>query len=212
MDSKPVSSACNQTLIERLREETSAIHQDLHEHPLMVELLQRTSADAYRNVLHGFLMFYKLTEPRLVESAGRLGVAELYPAPVRTTWLMEDLQNSGQGHLSPDPTVHQSTPLPLTNISQLVGCLYVIKGSALGGRAILKELAGQSCVERANRFFTGDGEQTPRLWCEFQQFANESCRSAADQNAASLSARQTFLSIQECLTQSMQVNSISDSL
>lgn len=205
-------TARDQNLITLLREATAQLHQSLHEHPVMVELLQRTSAEAYRNVLQGFLMFYESAEPALVESASRLGVADLYPEPVRTRWLMEDLELPESDHRNADPIDHKMNPFRLTNISQLVGCVYVIQGSALGGRSILNELSGYPFVEGSSRFFTGAGEQTPQLWREFQQFANDTCRDVREQQAAILSARQTFVSIRECLTRSWNLNSAGDAL
>ena len=203
-------TAHDQNLVNLLRNTTAQLHQSLHEHPLLVELFQHTSIEAYRKVLHGFLMFYESAEPHLVESASRLGVAAWYPEPVRTKWLMHDLETLSSTRRNHDPTATTMNPHRLSDMGQLVGCLYVIKGSALGGRSILNELSGRSFVECSNRFFTGDGEQTLQLWRQFQEFANETCRDAAEQQAASVSARQTFISIRECLTWSMDLNPFGD--
>jgi heme oxygenase len=60
---------------------------------------------------------------------------------------------------------------------ELVGCLYVLEGSALGGRVIFKQL--QSALKLTDltggRFFAGNGEQTMPMWQAFWKFAADIC-------------------------------------
>ena len=201
-------TAHDQDLIILLRETTAQLHQSLHEHPLLVELLQRASVEVYRKVLRGFLLFYESTEPRLVEAASRLGLDDWYPEPVRTNWLIQDLGILGSSHQNVKSKIITRNSLGLSSIGQLIGCLYVIKGSALGGRSILKELREYAFVDCSNRFFTGNGEQTTQRWRTFQKFANERILDTAERQSASVSACQTFISIRDCLTLSMNLDSV----
>lgn len=188
-----------------LRESTALLHQSLHEHPLMDRLLTRPSVSCYRTVLRGFLAFYEPMEPVLMDSSRRLGVPGLYHSPDRTERLSADLEALGDE--APRAICAHNSPAlpPLTGIGDLVGCLYVIKGSALGGQTILRLLSGFPPVQSACRFFTGDGEQTARNWRAFQTFCNDVCRCDEDRQAAVNSARQTFLVIAQCLTWAMEL-------
>jgi heme oxygenase len=195
----------DRSTISLLREATAPLHQSLHEHPLMVRLLTRPSVCCYRTVLRGFLAFFEPMEPVLMDSSRRLGVPELYRRPDRTKRLSADLETLGD-EVPRAVCAHNLPVFPrLTGIGNLAGCLYVINGSALGGQTILRRLSGFPAAQRACRFFTGDGEQTAQNWRDFQQFCNQVCRSDEDRLAAVSSARQTFLSIAQCLTRGMNV-------
>jgi heme oxygenase len=200
MNIEPSHFVRGQSTISLLREATAPWHQSLHEHPLMNRLLTHPSLKCYCKALQGFLAFYEPTEPVLIDSSRRLGVPGLYCRPERTEWLSSDLESlnlEGERFEFPDNTQHSPC---LAGIGNLVGCLYVVKGSALGGRTILRQLSGLHPVKRACRFLTGDGDRTAQNWNAFQSFCNEVCRSKELRRAAVTSAQQTFVSIAQCLT------------
>lgn len=204
MKTEPSHSIRNQSTISLLREATAALHQSLHEHPVMDRLLTRPSLECYCTALQGFLTFYQPTEPVLIDCSRRLGVPGLYRAPKRTEWLSSDLDSLNAAGLRIELVASTQYAPHLTGIGDLVGCLYVIRGSALGGRTILRQLSGLPFVIRASRFLTGDGKRTAQNWRAFQTFCDEVCRSDAHRQAAVTSARQTFVSIARCLTSAMQ--------
>lgn len=193
-----------QTTVARLREATRELHLGLHEHPLLVELLTRPSHDTYRAVLDGFFRFHQSTEPAGVECARRLDVAEQYLRAERTYWLWADLKLLDPGRQRIDLPKKGDVTSPLTGIGELAGCLYVIRGSALGGRTILRELNRSLDVNRCCRFFTGDGDRTTHVWQDFQQFCNSACHCEELRQAAIGAARNAFLSVGECMTWSMK--------
>jgi heme oxygenase len=193
-----------QTTVARLREATRELHLELHEHPLLVELLTRPSDDSYRAVLEGFLRFYQSTEPAVVECSHRLDVAEQYLRVDRTVWLSADLKILNSGRQRIEPLEKGQAVAPLSGIGELAGCLYVIRGSSLGGRTILRELNRSLHVNRCCRFFTGDGDRTTQIWQDFQQFCNSACRCEEVRQAAIGAARSAFLSVEECMTWSMK--------
>lgn len=53
----------------------------------------------------------------------------------------------------------------LTSLPRALGCMYVLEGSTLGGRFILKSLNGR--FANASRFLEAHGEDTPKMWHEF---------------------------------------------
>jgi heme oxygenase len=198
----------NQTLVAQLRKATWQLHVSLHEHPLIVELLTRPSLDSYRAALEGFLRVYEPAEPALVECARRFGAAAQYPRPERTDYLLADLATLNCNRPRIGLRTKRRSFARLSGIGDLVGCLYVIKGSALGGYTIIRKLNRSLDVQRCCRFFTGDGERTNHVWRKFQAFCNDSCPYEEARQAALASAKRLFLSIAECLTWSMEQSRI----
>ncbi len=203
MKAEVTQTARNQPMVDLLRTATMQLHLSLHQHPLIVELLTRPSTDSYRAVLEAFHRFYKPVEPVLVECSRRFRVAEQYPQPDRTDWLTADLDALGSRSHRIDLETKHKPPDRLTGIGGLAGCLYVIKGSSLGGRTILRQLNRSLNVKRYSRFFTGDGERTPQMWRAFQRFCNHACQRDDVRQAALASAKQTFVTVAQCLTWSM---------
>lgn len=197
------NTAVDQRMTALLREATAQLHVSLHEHPLIVELLTRPSLDCYRTVLEAFIAFYEPAEITLIERSRRLGVAEQYPRRDRTIWLTADLEALGHGSQRIARESISDLAARLTGIGELAGCLYVIKGSALGGQRILRRLTGSLPVEGCCRFFNGDGENTTQMWRAFQRFCNQTCRDSDIRQAAIVSAKQTFVELAESLNWAM---------
>jgi len=61
----------------------------------------------------------------------------------------------------------------IKNPGDLVGTLYVVEGSTLGGQLIAKHLAKNLGItpETGGRFFGGYGENTVNFWTDFLDFA-----------------------------------------
>jgi len=189
----------DQPAVAVLREATAQVHARLHEHPLIVELLAHPSADRYRALLEAFWRFYRPAEPGLVACARRLGVTEQYPHAMRTAWLRADLRSLG---CWPPPPVSQGNlhelPEP-QGIAALAGCLYVIKGSALGGLVIARALRGRLPNDSCSTFLTGDGEATEPTWSGFRRFCERVCQDEEARIAAVAAARRVFRAIEDCM-------------
>jgi len=67
-----------------LRAATHELHEGLHRHPLIEELLTRPTFECYRAVLEAFFTFYRQAEVLLVERARWLGLVEQDPRAMRT--------------------------------------------------------------------------------------------------------------------------------
>ena len=192
----------DQSAVARLREATRGLHLNLHQHPLIVQLLTRPSIDVYRAVLEGFLRFYQIAEPAVVECSERLGVAEQYPRHDRTCWLCADLEVLDDGRPRAVHLGNEHAVAAMTEVGELAGWLYVIRGSALGGITILQRLERGLDVRECSRFFRADGDRTTEVWKEFQRFCNEACRCEELRQAAIGGAREAFLLISDCLPRS----------
>ncbi|MCB2406492.1 biliverdin-producing heme oxygenase [Hymenobacter lucidus] len=78
---------------------------------------------------------------------------------------------------------------PLATEAQLLGAMYVMEGSTLGGQVLARQLAKAGIEARS--YFSGNGEQTGPLWKSFCQLLSEA---ATEENQAEIvaSASQTF--------------------
>jgi len=199
MRPSPVRPGPDKPAVAVLREATAEVHARLHEHPLMVELLAHPSADRYRAVLEAFWRFYRPAEPRLVACARRFGVTEQYPRALRTARLRADLRSLD---CWPPPPVAPANlhELPESqSLAALAGCLYVIKGSALGGLVIARTLRGRLPHDCGRAFLTGDGDATEREWSEFRRFCERVCRDEQTRIEAIVAAQQVFRTIEVCV-------------
>ena len=188
------------TAIAALRTATDDLHQGLHEHPLVVGLFAKPSMDGYRAFLRGLLSFYRSVEPELVQSCRRCGAVRQYARSVRTERLIADLTALDVRIDLFDPGDERVAPPRLGHLGELTGCLYVIKGSALGGPSVLRRISGRLPLNNASRFFRGDGAATRRTWAAFQAFCERTCRAERPRRAAIRTARQTFEQLADCLT------------
>jgi heme oxygenase len=85
--------------------------------------------------------------------------------------------------------------LPLAGVATLFGSMYVIEGSALGGRVIAPGLARELGLGpgRGASYFHGYGEHTGAMWREFRQrAASEVGGDAEAVRAACRGAERTF--------------------
>lgn len=182
-----------------LRAATEHLHRALHQHPLIAELLARPSFDSYRAVLEGFQRFYAEAEPMIVECSRKFGCARQYPLVIRSRWLIADLESLGCECDRPVSLNDEHPVAKLNSVAELVGTLYVINGSALGGATILRKVSALLSIEHSCRFFTGEGDKTGETWNAFQEFCEEACSSEEAKRDAIVAAKHTFTSIERCL-------------
>lgn len=129
-------------ILEQLREQTRPAHLALENQPLMKMLLSdRLTESDYCHLLQSLLVFYQLLESELVPAAKTILKRHPYPdyqyLP-RSPMLVSDCQELGCAF-----SCVTYPPLKLglnENGAYLLGVLYVIEGSALGGQVIAKHL------------------------------------------------------------------------
>lgn len=179
------------SILKRLRSETSERHTALeHRLPLVDPHLSR---DGYQSILEGFFGYYA---PLEVQLSGAAVWAELefdFAARRKVPELEKDLLVLGR-------TAEELTRLPkcaklpkLETIPQVLGCLYVIEGSTLGGQIITQHLQANLGItpETGGAFFAGYGAETGARWQAFGAMITEAARfGGADEIVAS--ANRTF--------------------
>lgn len=176
-------------LLARLRAETRPHHDALEQNPFNQALLRSdvTAAVVTRFLakLYGFLVPY---EARL--AAHGFGPAWQIAARRRAPLIRADL----------GAAVADALPLcaalpPLATEAQLLGAMYVLEGSTLGGQVIGRALAKAGLPPSA--YFVGYGARTGPLWQDFGRALTETVTAPADQDAVVASAGATFLALSE---------------
>jgi heme oxygenase len=192
IEDKPVISAARLFL----RNETHADHVRLNQHPLLRGI---TSPDypisMYCLVLVAYYHFYAAVEDAIDRSLDGLAVSFSYDPRRKLQWIRDDLEKFG---IDPEDsrflTASSLAPLVVMNVGQLVGLLYTIEGSSLGGQVISRHLATQHGLTPTNgaRFFFGYGEQIPQFWREFELFMEATLTHDEAKRSAAEYAKKTF--------------------
>ena len=146
-----------------IRAELRSVHRDIDHHPLLAPLVRdgltlQTYGDAIA-ALHAPLMELE-TRVGLLAAEGQ---KSLYQS--RHPLLEHDLARLGRF-----PIPLQSPPLPVLTRQELLGVLYVLAGSCLGGAVIARQLKKSLPPGAPIRFFgAGDGEAQWRGYWQYLQ-------------------------------------------
>ncbi|HVS96497.1 MAG TPA: biliverdin-producing heme oxygenase [Puia sp.] len=81
---------------------------------------------------------------------------------------------------------------PLGSSNHALGALYVLEGSALGGRVIADMVTRQIGIRESLSFFNGYGDQTEERWRTFKDFLDRD-RPAGQRQDIITAARETFI-------------------
>lgn len=156
-----------------LRTATRDLHHRLDHHILLAPLVRSGIRMAdYGLALQSLYAINAPTENAIADYIHARGLPFDYASRRRMPDLLADLD-----YLSLSiPHLAWAGP-SICSSGQLVGSLYVLEGSALGGRVIFKQL--QSTLKLSEltggRFFAGHGEKTMPMWQEFWKFAADIC-------------------------------------
>ncbi|MFD2785278.1 biliverdin-producing heme oxygenase [Hymenobacter rubripertinctus] len=158
-------SAASLPILTRLRQQTRAAHDALEQQEFNRALATGTLTEA---ATHRFLAkLYGFVVP--FEKQLRLHAAEFGPE-----W---ELERRARAHLlGQDLSQAEHLPLapqmpPLHTRVQLLGALYVLEGSTLGGQVIARQLAQAGIPARA--YFSGHAGHTGSLWKSFTALLTE---------------------------------------
>jgi heme oxygenase (biliverdin-IX-beta and delta-forming) len=149
-----------------LKAATASLHLEV-ERALALPGSIRTLSD-YKNWLTGFFTMYRPLEDRLdgFTDWSEWGIA--LESLGHSKALARDLAalECDSAHLALAP---QDSLPRIETFGQAFGASYVMEGSKLGGRFILRDLAGKlgPQIEGADAFFSGHGENTGRMWNSF---------------------------------------------
>jgi heme oxygenase len=126
------------------------------------------SLQNYRALLQRLWQVHSSYEERLsVFDWPSLGIE--FESRRRSRWLGEDLLALGAGQ----PMRH-APPAAINTIEEAVGCLYVLEGSALGGRILLREALrlAEISITHGAQFLNGHGARTQAMWHAFLKILN----------------------------------------
>ena len=185
------------TILERLRDETAHQHRSLEAHlPLLDPTLTRPM---YAELLRRFWGYYDPIEEALLTAMQRGSMDFDYASRLKTPLLENDLNALGE----PSFARLRCTRLPtLAMLPQLLGSLYVIEGSTLGGQVITRHLAAHLGLrpESGCGFFNGYGPATGPRWRSFRAFLTEAAGSLDQDDLIVAGANDTFETLEAWLS------------
>ena len=171
-------------ILARLRAETRPYHDAVEQNEFNQALGAGTpSAEATARFLakmYGFLQPY---EAQLRHHAEALGPAWEIAERQRAHLILDDLGVPASA-LPLCPTMP-----PLATVPQLLGAMYVVEGSTLGGQVLARQLAKADIDLR--RYFIGYGERTGPRWKAFCHLL-AAAATPANEDAIVQSASHTF--------------------
>ncbi|MEI7839642.1 MAG: biliverdin-producing heme oxygenase [Methylococcaceae bacterium] len=186
----------NSDLRTLLRSATHTFHVQLNQHPLLTGLTKPDYPLAnYRKLLLVYFHLYQALEDRISQFFSTQSCAFDYSARYKLPWLLKDIT-----FFKDDPHAAGNVPCPamilpeIVNMGQLIGVLYVLEGSTLGGQLVFRSLVDYQSLNRNEGacFFNGYSERTPLLWQDFLSFSDIISGDDAQCQAAKVAACQTF--------------------
>jgi heme oxygenase len=142
----------------------------MHAHPgFNAAAAGAIGAQDYRRLLSRLLGFHRPFEGFIRVAAERHDVALDFASRARSPLLVADLMTLGVTRRAIDSLPVWSPSLNLASEGAVLGSLYVLEGSTLGGIQIARALKGQFSGEtgEARKFFLGGGDRHGALWAEF---------------------------------------------
>ena len=177
-------------MLDRLREASRGSHDRLERRLALLD--ERLDLPRYRLILCRFHAAWQGLEPRL---AALLDDPAFFEPRRRGALLAADLAALGV-----DPAAIPAAPPPaLAGPASALGALYVLEGSTLGGRVILRHLDRLALpgTTNARAYFAGYGPHTGRMWAGF--VARLEAAASADLPAIVAGAVLTFGHLEWCL-------------
>ncbi|MCK9686247.1 biliverdin-producing heme oxygenase [Scleromatobacter humisilvae] len=188
----------SENALAELRLTTRAEHERI-EHVLRLD--QPMPLERYGAILCGFDAFLRAWEPR-VHAALPERLQPWFRARRRGGFASADVEwlraVAGVGPVAMSSRL--AATLPLGDPAEAMGSLYVIEGSALGGRVIAPQLKRTLGLDqgRGASYFHGFGGETGAMWANFRtQAALEIGDSSGNTARACRSAKRTFAALIE---------------
>lgn len=186
----------SENALAELRLTTRAEHDRIES---ILRLTEPMTMARYATILCGFDTFLRVWEPR-IHAALPLRLQSWFRARRRGGFASADVEwLRAVAGIAPVPlSAATAAALPLGDMAEILGSLYVIEGSALGGRVITPHLKstlglGQG---RGASYFHGFGGETGVMWSNFRVLASleigESSRATVK---ACQSAKRTFAAL-----------------
>ncbi len=173
-----------------LRRSTRHQHARLNRHPLLAQLLSpQLTLSSYHHLLKRYAPFYQACDQRFLQGIKVFNLDLDFTPRLKTGWLSQDLAFFNDS----SPILPPELP-PLLSAPQLIGEIYVLEGSTLGGQLISRHLEAQLALTASSgaRFFNGYTHLTDAYWKDFSQFLERHLSHEADLVEACGAANQLF--------------------
>jgi heme oxygenase (biliverdin-IX-beta and delta-forming) len=177
--------------IDRLRQGMRAAHGELDE---TLHLIDRLSSMQQRAaVLAGYHRLHHAAEAAIAPFLG--AIADLDFAARRRCQMIAE----GIGIHSREPLPDLAARFDVSTPAEAFGALYVLEGSSLGGRVILKELKRRGVSLAGLGFLDPYGFNTGPRWRAFLAILDREVQSGEQQSDAITGALNTFAFAKSCL-------------
>jgi heme oxygenase len=189
-----------------LRAATHDLHERLNQHPLLAGLIKPDyPLENYQKLLFIYFQIYQRLENKIQQFLLTKNCAFDYVARTKLPWIEKDLAFFELDSLTVpnmEIAVHA-----IDNVGQLIGTLYTIEGSTLGGQLISRRLADHHNLTQTAgaRFFNGYGEHTLSMWQEFIRFSETIANDDNLFRASEKAACQTFQLFNQVLDNYSQI-------
>ena len=187
-------------ILSKLRTQTATLHSALEQTPISVALLdERVSTQnysAYLQKMREIVAFYESKVfPALNDTLPDLSERE------KLSLLDADLK-----YLSVSPSDSRAfaiSEVPNPSTGYALGCMYVMEGSTLGGKVILKHVSKALAIvpEKGGSYFAGYGEETGHYWKTFLQTLQDFSVNHDNDDEIIAGAKDTFTSIKHYFEQ-----------
>ena len=180
-------------ILARLRAETRPQHDALER---VVDLLDPAlTLERYRRWLHVLHGFHAPVERAICAVPGWSALGLDPVERRRLAWLETDLASLGEARAGAFGEC-AAVPVPRT-LSEALGALYVLEGSTLGGRVIVRHLEATLGLGplRGARFFAGHGERTGAMWAGCRHALERHAEGGGDVDAVVEGAAGTFAAL-----------------
>lgn len=181
-------------LMQALKTETRALHEHVERNPRMAQLMTPTlTRKAYQDVLERMLGLHEPLEAHLAAHASDLPEGLNLVARRKTNWLITDLKALGYSDDRVAALPRWGGWLP-SSAAEMLGCLYVLEGSTLGGKIISKQIRRTLGISSNSglRFFTSYGDDLGPMWKAFGNVVNAYGHHAESKAAVIKGASATF--------------------
>lgn len=183
-------------ILERLREETREGHLRVEG---CLDLMGREwDRQGVVRLLDRFFGFYEPWEMRLEAALAECGMAGVYGGRGKMEKLRRDITFLRGGKVDWQGVKRCGRMPDFSDVPRMLGALYVIEGSTLGGQLITRRLEPVVGLEGVS-FFRCYGEETGKRWREFQEVLLRQASSEAIEDRMVAAANETFAILEEWL-------------
>lgn len=177
------------SIMHELREATRVDHHALETSLGLTD--PDVSTSKYVQTLERFYGYYAPLEDRLPDIPGVTDVIDDLGLRLKVPLLQRDLHHWGCN----EQTLPHCYTLPrLHDALDALGCLYVLEGSTLGGRLLIRHFQSRLGISPhgGGAFFAGYGERTPAMWRAFGEALGALPLSGDQSERVVQNARATF--------------------